>query len=242
MPKSPEPSSELDAALEQALAAVEARARGAEPATAARVPTVSAEAVLEVDVDVEPPRVDETVLLRARIADANAATRRAEAEARRASEARAEAEGRLSAAEEAHRTLAADFERLRQRSRKDAEDAERRGEERALHALLDTFDNVERARQHATDETGRLAEGIRMISDQLRRQASRVGLERIDAQRGSVFDPEVHEALVHVPVPDLDEGRVVEELLAGFRLRGRLFRAARVSVAAARVTTPPSEG
>jgi molecular chaperone GrpE len=257
MPTLSDPSNELDAALEQALAAVEARARGQEPASP-RPSVHPSEAPVDIELDVddgpdarEPVpsapvptahRVDETLLLRARLADANAATRRAEAEARTAAEQRAAAESRLAEAEKTHGILAADFERLRQRARKDAEDAERRGEERALHALLDTFDNVERARQHAADESGRLAEGLRMIADQLRRQVTRVGLERIDAQRGSPFDPEVHEALVHVPDDDVAEGCVVEELLAGFRLRGRLFRAARVSVAAARVTTPPSNG
>jgi molecular chaperone GrpE len=243
---------DIDAALREALAAVEARARGEDP---------SAEVSVELEVDFEAPSpaaqpteprrasrtagpdpAEELVRLRVRLDEAQTTARRAEQDARRAEEQRGLVEGQLQEARTAHDMLAADFERVRARARKDAEEAERRGEERALHVLLDTFDNVERARLHASDATGPLAEGIRLVSEHLRRQVARLGLERVVAGRGTPFDPEVHEALVHMDAPDVLEGAVVDEILAGFRLRGRLFRAARVSVAAARVTEPTQNG
>jgi molecular chaperone GrpE len=254
-----ERSSELDmdAALLEALAAVEARERGEDPA----------EIELEFDVPepapvaprtagavdgfkgperqrepTGPDPAEELVRLRVRLEEAQAAARRAEQDVRRAEEQRTLLEGQVQEVRAAHEVLSADFERLRARGRKDAEEAERRGEERALHALLDTFDNVERARVHAADVAGPLAEGLRMVSETLRRQVARLGLERVVAGRGTPFDPEVHEALVHMDAPDVLEGAVVDEILAGFRLRGRLFRAARVSVAAARVTEPTQNG
>lgn len=124
-----------------------------------------------------------------------------------------------------------DFERFRQRTRKDLEEAERRGEERALRALLDVFDNLERAKLQSEQDHARVVAGIHMVVEQLRRQLLRVGFERVPATQGVAFDPEIHEAVVHVQDDDVPEGTIVEEVTAGFRLRGRLFRPARVTVA-----------
>lgn len=124
-----------------------------------------------------------------------------------------------------------DFERYRARVRKDTEEAERRAEERALRALLEIFDNIERARFHGEQDPARVLGGLQMIVEQFRRQLLRVGFERVPAARGSAFDPEIHEAVAHVPEDDVPEGAIVEEVSAGFRLRGRLFRPTRVTVA-----------
>lgn len=141
-------------------------------------------------------------------------------------------ETQLKELREAQRAQVADFERYRTRARKDSEESERRGEERALRALIDIFDNVERARVHSDSDPTRIAAGLQMIVDQFRRQLTRVGLERISAARGDLFDPEIHEAVAHVDGDEVPDGAVVDEVTPGFRLRGRLFRPARVTVAA----------
>jgi molecular chaperone GrpE len=136
----------------------------------------------------------------------------------------------------------ADFERFRGRARKDNEESERRGEERALRAMLEIFDNVERARLYDADDPQQILTGLRMIVEQFRRQLLRVGMERIVITRGAPFDPEVHEAVAHVPDAEAPEGAVLEEVSAGFRLRGRLFRPARVTVASRRLSDGRDNG
>lgn len=149
-------------------------------------------------------------------------------------ELRAE-QGRALAAQESQvregRQAVQEFERFRQRARKDLEEAERRGEERALRALLDVSDNLERANLQADADHARVVQGLSIVVEQVRRQLLRVGFERLPAGRGHGFDPEIHEAVVHVEDDDIPEGTIVEEVSPGYRLRGRLFRPARVTVA-----------
>lgn len=140
---------------------------------------------------------------------------------------------------ESHRQLAAEYQRLQQRLKRDREDAERNGEERGLRALLETADNLERAAAVAGSDTSPLARGIHMVVEQVRGQLRRLGVERVAAGPGVTFDPQVHEAVLHVPSATTPPGSVVEEVSPGYRLRGRLLRPARVTVAAS--AAPPAE-
>ena len=130
-----------------------------------------------------------------------------------------------------------EFEVSRQRQRKDREEAERVAEERALKPFLEVVDNLERAFAHAVRDAGRdparVLDGLKMILDQYNKLLKRAGAERVEASKGLPFDPEIHEAILHMPHAELPEGSVVEEVSAGFRLKGRLLRPARVVVAAA---------
>ncbi len=130
-----------------------------------------------------------------------------------------------------------EFEMSRQRQRKDREEAERVAEERAIKPFLDVVDNLERAFNHAVRDAGRdpakVLDGLKMILDQYNKLLKRAGAERVEAAKGLPFDPEIHEAILHMPHAELPEGSVVEEVSAGFRLKGRLIRPARVVVAAA---------
>jgi molecular chaperone GrpE len=250
----PELDIELDAALlDQALQSLEAeglfleeggskrRPPEAEPAAVAAA-AVAPATVAPAATAVEPapprptPREDE---LTARLEDTRDELERARGETRRLTEQQADVQRQLREAREAARERGAEFDRLRARSRKDVEEAERRGEERALRALLEIFDNVERANFHEASDPGRLASGLHMLTEQFRRQLARVGLERVPAGRGAAFDPEIHEAVAHIDDDGVPEGAVVSEVAAGFRLRGRLFRPARVTVAT-RLTFEPT--
>ena len=61
---------------------------------------------------------------------------------------------------------------------------------------------------------------------------SRNGVERI-AAKGLPLDPHKHQAMVEIPTADAEPGTVVEEMQAGYELRGRLLRPALVGVAKA---------
>lgn len=142
---------------------------------------------------------------------------------------------------ESHRQLAAEYQRLQQRLKRDREDAERNGEERGLRALIETADNLERAAAVAGGDTSPLARGIHMVVEQVKGQLRRLGVERVGAGAGVAFDPQVHEAVLHVPSTTVQPGSVLEEVAPGYRLRGRLLRPARVTVAAGPVPAPEAE-
>lgn len=133
---------------------------------------------------------------------------------------------------EAAQRSVTDADASRARVRRDREEAERAAEERVLRGLVDVIDNVERGLTHASQDPARVQMGLTMISDQFNGLLRRLGVERIDAGTGVLFDPALHEALLRMPTSDVLPGCIVNEVSAGFVARGRLIRPARVVVAA----------
>lgn len=135
----------------------------------------------------------------------------------------------------------AENETFRERIRKEAE---RRAEE-SMATLVSEFvgvlDDLDRAlesgKEMIENDSTNVLDGIEMVKSRLIGTLKTHGLETMECE-GVVFDPNVHEAVSVVSVEDPDmEDRVVEEVLPGYVLKGRLLRAARVKVA----QTAPSE-
>lgn len=179
---------------------------------------------------------DATLRLQVQVREATQQAKHFEEELVKMTKLRDAAEQQLSTLRKVAREAQADFDRFRARTRKDREDAERSTEERLLREVLETGDNLERAWQHAMSQPDSLLGGLQMIVEQFRGVLRRLGVERIDAVSGTVFDPEIHEAVMHVRTASVAPGSVVDEVSPGYRLRGRLFRPTRVTVAA-----PPLE-
>ncbi len=129
---------------------------------------------------------------------------------------------------------AADFDNYRKRTRRDIADAERRVQENLLNVLVQPFDNLERAAQHAesAQDVKALAEGLKMVLRQFEDALATVGIQRI-ASLGKPFDPSEHEAVQHIQTDDVPPGAVAQELRAGYRWQDRLIRPALVVVAKA---------
>ncbi len=143
---------------------------------------------------------------------------------------------RAEAAEAREKLLrtAAEFDNFRKRTRRDLEEAERRGREGLLRELLPVFDNLERAlvvANQATDVKA-LADGVGMVLKQFTDTLERGGIRRV-ATTGAPFDPQVHEAIQQVETADQAPGSVVAEVRAGYAMGERLVRAAMVVVAKA---------
>ncbi|MDC5697582.1 nucleotide exchange factor GrpE [Intrasporangium calvum] len=98
-----------------------------------------------------------------------------------------------------------------------------------VESLLPVLDDIHSAREAGALEGGPFA----AIADKLETILGRFGVERLGAS-GEEFDPNVHEALMHVQA-ELPEGAtgptVVQVIQPGYRIGDRLVRAARVSVA-----------
>jgi molecular chaperone GrpE len=130
--------------------------------------------------------------------------------------------------------VAADFDNFRKRTRKDLEQAERRGKEDVLRELLPVFDNLERAVQAAKGsggpETSAIIQGIEMVLKLFEDAAQRIGIERIPAV-GERFDPSIHDAFQQRETDEHPPGTILAEYQAGYRLGERLLRPAAVVVA-----------
>jgi len=127
--------------------------------------------------------------------------------------------------------LQADFENYRKRVEKEMGDAKRLSNERLLSDLLTVKDELDlaSAEAHEWKQNPVLLEGVNMIQKRLQNILSKEGVERIPGA-GSMFDPDYHEAALRV-VSDEEEGTVVEEVRAGYMLKGRVLRPSIVKVA-----------
>jgi molecular chaperone GrpE len=126
---------------------------------------------------------------------------------------------------------AADFDNFRKRARREQEEAQRRGTEKALKDLLPVFDNLERATQSAATapDVKSVADGLAMIGRQFSNTLEKMGIKRIAAV-GQAFDPSLHEAIQHVDSTEHPAGVIAVEVQAGYMLGDYLLRAALVAV------------
>lgn len=126
---------------------------------------------------------------------------------------------------------AADFDNFRKRSRREVEEAQRRGRESILKDLLPVFDNLERAASHAENapDVKSVAEGVRIVAKQFVDTLDRMGIKRIAAV-GKPFDPSVHEAIQQLESTEHPAGVVIAEVQPGYMLGDYLIRAAMVVV------------
>jgi molecular chaperone GrpE len=97
---------------------------------------------------------------------------------------------------------------------------------------LPVFDNFERAIKSIEniEENSSYKAGIEMLLKQFKDCLEKLGVKEIEAV-GNKFDPNFHNAVLHIEDPDHGEGEIVEELQKGFLLREKVIRHSMVKVA-----------
>ncbi len=125
---------------------------------------------------------------------------------------------------------AADFENFRKRTRREIEDAQRKGKESAVKELLPVFDNLERAVASAENapDAKSLAEGLKMVMRQFTTTLEKISIKRVETV-GKPFDPTKHEAIQHIE-SEHEAGVVAAEVQPGYMIGEHLLRAAMVVV------------
>ncbi|MEC9489179.1 MAG: nucleotide exchange factor GrpE [Halanaerobium sp.] len=129
--------------------------------------------------------------------------------------------------------LQADFANYRKRVQREKSNLEEMALEEFILKLLPVLDNLERAllaAGPAADNQQGIIKGVEMVYSQLLRELEKEGLERIAAE-GEEFDPSFHEAVMKVQAEGRDENEIVEEMQAGYKLKGKVIRPAMVKVA-----------
>ena len=121
------------------------------------------------------------------------------------------------------RRLQADFENYKKRTAKEHREAGQRAAARLADSLLPVLDSCDAAMMHG-------ASGVEPVFAALLGVLEKEGLERIDPL-DQVFDPELHEAVLHEHAEEPhDKPRVVEVLRPGYSWKGQIIRAAMVKV------------
>ena len=126
--------------------------------------------------------------------------------------------------------LQADFENFRRRTAKEKEELAAVITQNLLTDLLPLLDNFERAMAVEQTDGEAFQKGVEMIFTQLREVLDKHGLENIEAE-GQPFDPNIHQAVMHVENPDVEDGTITQVLQKGYQAKGRVIRPAMVQVA-----------
>ena len=131
--------------------------------------------------------------------------------------------------EDKYLRLLAEYDNYRKRSQKEKENSWTSAKADTAKEFLPVYDNLERAlKQETADEA--YAKGVQMIMTQLKNVLEKLGIEEIPAQ-GETFDPNVHNAVMHIDDEELGENVVAEVFQAGFRIGDKVIRHAMVKVA-----------
>ncbi len=121
--------------------------------------------------------------------------------------------------------LQAEYANYKKRVDRDRALSRQGGVEAVVLDLLPVLDSIEAAREH--DE---LTGGFKLVAEELERLTGKYGLTAY-GEVGEPFDPNIHEALMHVPMEGVEVTTVSAIMQKGVRLNDRVLRPARVGVA-----------
>lgn len=136
----------------------------------------------------------------------------------------------LAAAREQVLRATAEMQNVRRRAEQDVEKAHKFALERFAGELLAVVDNLERALAAIPEAEVTQREGIDLTLKSLLSTLEKHGVSLINPH-GETFNPEHHQAITMVAVPDVAPNAVVEVMQKGYSLHGRLLRPAMVVVA-----------
>ena len=138
-------------------------------------------------------------------------------------------EEKYNAEHDAHLRLAAEYDNFRKRTIKEKDAAYGNGKAGAVEKLLPVYDNLERAvNQPCTDEAYK--KGVEMTMTELVNIFTSLGVE-IFGNVGDEFDPNIHNAVMHVDNEELGENTISMVFQKGFKIGDKVVRFAMVQVA-----------
>jgi len=126
----------------------------------------------------------------------------------------------------------AEMENLKRRNAKDLENAHKFALDGFVKALLEVKDSLTMGLKTAKDDNASvdsITEGLEMTDKVFLSTMEKFGVELLDPT-GEAFNPEFHEAVTMIPMPDKESNSVLEVVQHGFTLNGRLVRPAMVVV------------
>ena len=126
--------------------------------------------------------------------------------------------------------MAAEYDNFRKRSQREREQAYTDAVSRAVTALLPTYDNLERAIKVETADA-EYKKGVEMTMTQLTESLKGLNVTVIEASAGTTFDPNFHNAVMHVEDEALGENVIAEVFQQGFQIGDKVIRHAMVKVA-----------
>lgn len=127
----------------------------------------------------------------------------------------------------------ADFENIKKRMQREKEQMIAFANEGFARDLLDVVDTLEAALNvEASDELStKIKEGVKNTLDLLLKKLKNHGVDVIEAKEGDEFNPDLHEAMFYAENENFKANELTQILQKGYKLRDRILRHAKVSVA-----------
>ena len=125
--------------------------------------------------------------------------------------------------------LAAEFDNFRKRTIKEKEASYGNGKADAVAKLLPVYDNLERALNQPTEDAA-YKKGVEMTMTELVKILNGLGVE-IFGNVGESFDPNLHNAVMHIESDELEENTIAAVFQKGFKIGDKVVRFAMVQVA-----------
>ena len=144
------------------------------------------------------------------------------------SEAQSELEAR-------YMSLYAEYDNYRRRTQKEKENLYADAIATVTKDFLAIIDNLDRALDGAkkSDESSleKVIQGMELVDRQAKDTLTKIGVEEIPAERGTKFDPNLHDAMMHVDDEELGEQEIAMVFAKGYKYKDRVIRHAQVQVA-----------
>ena len=138
-------------------------------------------------------------------------------------------EEKYNAEHDAHLRLAAEYDNFRKRTIKEKEASYSNGKADAVAKMLPVYDNLERALNQPTEDAA-YKKGVEMTMAELVKIFTGLGVE-IFGEKGDQFDPNLHNAVMHIDDETLGENTIAMVFQKGFKIGDKVVRFAMVQVA-----------
>ena len=138
-------------------------------------------------------------------------------------------EEKYNAERDAHLRVAAEYDNFRKRTVKEKEASYGNGKADAVAKMLPVYDNLERALNQETEDAA-YKKGVEMTMTELVKIFTGLGVE-IFGNVGDPFDPNLHNAVMHVENEELGENVISQVFQKGFKIGDKVVRFAMVQVA-----------
>ena len=138
-------------------------------------------------------------------------------------------EEKYNAEHDAHLRLAAEYDNFRKRTIKEKEASYSNGKADAVAKMLPVYDNLERALNQPTEDAA-YKKGVEMTMTELVKIFTGLGVE-IFGEKGEQFDPNLHNAVMHIDDESMEENTIAMVFQKGFKIGDKVVRFAMVQVA-----------
>ena len=138
-------------------------------------------------------------------------------------------EEKYNAEHDAHLRLAAEYDNFRKRTVKEKEASYGNGKADAVAKMLPIYDNLERALNQETADAA-YKKGVELTMNELLKIFGGLGVE-VFGNVGDTFDPNLHNAVMHIDSDELEENTLSQVFQKGFKIGEKIVRFAMVQVA-----------